>query len=86
VARPAKKYRLASRITTECRVLINASMRRFGINEAAVVEQAVREWTEKRGVTPIPEDYPEEERAVSQSLPMPPVAVAEQRAEYRAGE
>ena len=73
VAAPAKKHRLQSRITDACRALIDALMENYGISEAAVVEQAVREYAEKRGIKPNP-------------LQSPAVAVAEQRAEYRAGE
>lgn len=50
VPRTAKPFRLASRITEECRLLVNALMRKYGISEAAVIEQAVREYADAHGV------------------------------------
>jgi hypothetical protein len=51
MARTAKPYRLTSRITEGCRKLIDVMMAKYGISEAAVVEQAVREYAEKRNIT-----------------------------------
>ena len=50
MARPPKPFRLASRITADCKALLDALMRRYGITESAIIEQAVREYAEKRGV------------------------------------
>jgi hypothetical protein len=50
VARTAKPYRLASRITADCRNIIDQAMRRSGLNEAGVIELAVREYAERRNI------------------------------------
>jgi hypothetical protein len=50
VPRTAKPFRLASRITEDCRLLVNALMKKYGISEAAVIEQAVREYAASHGV------------------------------------
>jgi hypothetical protein len=51
VSRQPKPFRLASRITADCKALLEALMARYGISEAAILEQAVREYAEKRGIT-----------------------------------
>lgn len=51
MSRPAKPYRLASRITADCKALLESLMSRYGITEAAIIEQAVREYAHTRGVT-----------------------------------
>lgn len=51
MARPPKPFRLASRITEDCKALLEALMSKYGITESAIVEQAVREYAEKRGVS-----------------------------------
>jgi len=48
--RQAKPARLSSRITDQCKALIAALMARYGISESAVIEQAVREYAEKRSI------------------------------------
>lgn len=54
VNRPTKPFRLASRITADCKALLEALILRYGISEAAIIEQAVREYAEKRGVSGTP--------------------------------
>ena len=51
MARPPKPFRLSSRITADCKALVDALMKKYGITEAAVIEQAVREYAEKRSVS-----------------------------------
>lgn len=52
VARNSKPFRLASRITADCRSIIDQAIANYGLNEASIVELAVREFGEKRGITP----------------------------------
>jgi hypothetical protein len=54
VARITKPYRLASRITADCRSIIDQAMRRYGQNEAGIIELAIREYAEKRGIIASP--------------------------------
>ena len=54
VNRPPKPFRLASRITADCKALLEALIRRYGISESAIIEQAVREYAESRGIKPVP--------------------------------
>jgi hypothetical protein len=56
MARTAKPFRLASRITEDCRSLIDQLMRGMGLSEASVIETAVRELAKREGVTPKPVD------------------------------
>lgn len=51
VADTKTTYRLSSRITTVCRDLIDAMMKRGGIGESAVIELAVRERADRLGIT-----------------------------------
>ena len=48
--RVAKTDRLNSRITSECRRLINTLMQKWGQSEASVIERAIREYAAKEGV------------------------------------
>lgn len=59
VARTPKPHRLATRITTDCRSIIDQAMQKFGFNEGSVVELAIREFAEKRGISPASITYPE---------------------------
>ena len=63
--RTPKPYRLSSRITEECRVLINTMMQKWGATEASIIERAVREYAKKEGIalpktgdSPPPADEP----------------------------
>lgn len=46
-----RPFFMCCRITADCKALLEALMARYGISEAAILEQAVREYAEKRGVT-----------------------------------
>jgi len=46
----SKSARFAARLTAECKGLLIALSGRYGISESSVVEQAVREYAERRNV------------------------------------
>jgi len=50
MSRTHKPYRTSSRITEDCRRLIDLLMAKFGLSESSVIELAIREYAEKRGV------------------------------------
>ena len=49
-----KSARMSCRITEVCRDLTDTLMRRNGISESAVVEQAIRAYAERQGI-PVPD-------------------------------
>ena len=58
MARMAKPFRLASRITADCRQLVDKLMAQYGLSESSVVELAVREYAEKRNIKVTTDDRP----------------------------
>jgi len=49
-SRPKKEARVSSRVTPRCRALIDALMSDTGVSEGNVLEMAVRDLAEKRGL------------------------------------
>ena len=49
-----KSARISCRVTEVCRDLTDSLMRRNGISESAVLEQAIRAYAERQGI-PVPD-------------------------------
>ena len=54
MTRPRKTEQFAARLTDEGAALLVESARRKGVTRAAIVEMAIREYAEKRGISPDP--------------------------------
>lgn len=59
VARQPRTKRLSSRVTDECRSLLDAMMSKWGQSEASVIERMVRETATREGIELPHEPKPE---------------------------
>lgn len=50
MTRPAKSERVAARLTEEAKRLLETLSMRLGVSESSMIEMAIREYAERRGL------------------------------------